>query len=674
LVRKVKNVIKYMHLTVILAPLIGFLTCGLFGRFIGKKGANFISCFCICVSLLFSIIIFYEACFSNYKNHILLSSWIDSAFLEVSWGFIFDSLTAVILLIVNFISLLVIIYSIEYIQEDPHQIRFISYLTIFVFFITILVTANNFMQLFLGWEGVGLASYLLINFWFTRLQANKSAIKAIIINRVGDFFLSLGILFIFIKFQSLNYNVVFSIVPFITDNFLECYGIKFSYLDIITLLLFLGAMGKSAQLGIHIWLPDAIEGPTPVSALIHAATIVTAGVFLVVRCSPIFEFSNFTLVFVSVVGALTSFFAGSVAIFQNDLKKVIAYSTCSQLGYMIFVCGISNYTSSIFHMVNHAFFKALLFLSAGYIIHSLINEQDIRRIGALMRILPIAYIIMLIGSLSLIGIPFITGFYSKDLILELIFESYFVIHDFVYWLAIVSVFLTAMYSIRVILLVFVKNSNTARINLINLHYSSFFITSPLFILAFASICFGFLLKDIFVGLGTNFWGSSVIIYYSQVNFLEVENLSTVIKWLPFIISIIGVFLILLSINYDLFRLFPLEKIHTIFYFFNKKWYFDKIITTIANFILSFGYDISLRIFDKGIIEYFGPFGLIKIVPYFSIRSKNLQTGQIAHYIFVILIGFLSLVLFTEFLNIINLIHFEKYMYLILFTIFLSLIM
>nr|QNR39862.1 NADH dehydrogenase subunit 5 [Cyanidiococcus yangmingshanensis]UNJ18947.1 NADH dehydrogenase subunit 5 [Cyanidioschyzonaceae sp. 2 FvB-2021] len=658
-----------MYLIAIFAPLLGFIICGLFGRFLGKKGACFITYFCSSISLVFSIIIFYEVSVAAYDNHILLAKWVESSIFFVSWGFNFDSLTVLILVMVSFISLLVNIYSIEYIEEDPHQVRFISYLNIFVFFMFMLVTANNFIQLFLGWEGVGLSSYLLINFWFTRLIANKAAIKAIIINRVGDFFLSLGIFFIFFKFKSLDYNVVFSITPSIIDNYLECLGVKFLYLDVVTIFLFLGAIGKSAQIGIHMWLPDAIEGPTPVSALIHAATMVTAGVFLIVRCSPIFEFSHFTLVIISVVGALTSLFAGSVAIFQNDLKRVIAYSTCSQLGYIMFACGISNYMASMFHLLNHAFFKALLFLSAGYIIHNLANEQDIRRIGSLIRIMPIAYIAIIIGSLSLMGIPFLTGFYSKDLILELTFGSYFIIHDFTYWLAIISASITAIYSIRLVLLTFIKSTNVIKINLIHIHYSSTWMIIPLVILIIGSVYFGFILKDIIIGLGTDFWGSSILTHYSRANFVEVENLHVIIKWLPLFVSILGVVIILFIYNYD-FKIFStifFKYTHSFFYFFNKKWYFDKIANIIAIYLLSFGYNVCLKVFDKGIIEYFGPFGLMKIVPYLSTESKSLQTGQIAHYIFVILMGLLFLILSTEFINIFYIINYIKYVSCILFA-------
>ena len=328
------------------------------------------------------------------------------------------------LVTVTTISTLVHFYSCSYMSVDPHISRFMSYLSLFTFFMLILITADNFIQLFVGWEGVGLCSYLLIGFWFTRVQANKAALKALIINRVGDFGIILGICLVFFVFQTLDFEIVFPLITFFQNQFFLFFGMNFNVVELICFFLFIGSVGKSAQVGLHTSLPDAMEGPTPVSALIHAATMVTAGVFLIIRCSPIFEYAPGVLNIVTFVGALTAFFAATVGLVQNDIKKVIAYSTCSQLGYMIFACGISGYTVSLFHLINHAFFKALLFLAAGSIIHSLNNEQDMRRMGGLIRITPFTYSMMLIGSLSLAGFPFLSGFYSKDVILELAFVKY----------------------------------------------------------------------------------------------------------------------------------------------------------------------------------------------------------------------------------------------------------
>ena len=408
-----------MYLLILILPLLGSLITGLGGRWLGCKGADIFSIFCILSTTLLSFFIFYEIGFSGIICHIFVSSWISSGILNISWSFLFDSVTAVMLIVITSISSLVHIYSIKYMETDPHRPRFMAYLEIFTFFMLILVTADNLLQMFLGWEGVGLASYLLINFWYTRLAANQSAIKALIVNRIGDFGLSLGILTTFWIFNALDYSTIFSLAPLFENSFFNFLGIKVHSISLIGIFLFIGAVGKSAQLGLHTWLPDAMEGPTPVSALIHAATMVTAGVFLLIRCSPLIEFSPTILFILIIFGSLTAFFAAITGVFQHDLKKVIAYSTCSQLGYMIFACGMSCYDVSLFHLTNHAFFKALLFLSAGSVIHAVANEQDMRRMGALRKFMPLTYSLMLIGSLALSGFPFLTGFYSKDFILEL---------------------------------------------------------------------------------------------------------------------------------------------------------------------------------------------------------------------------------------------------------------
>jgi proton-translocating NADH-quinone oxidoreductase chain L len=359
---------------------------------------------------LLSFFAFYEVGFSGSPCYVKLLTWFNSEYLCADWGFQFDSLTVVMLIVVTFISSLVHLYSTEYMSHDPHLPRFMSYLSLFTFFMLILVTADNFVQLFVGWEGVGLCSFLLINFWFTRIQANKAAIKAMIVNRVGDFGLAFGIFAIYITFNSVEYSTVFALVPLFEGDVLNFLGIDFHLLTLIGVLLFIGAVGKSAQLGLHTWLPDAMEGPTPVSALIHAATMVTAGVFLLARCSPIFEYAPGALYIVTLVGAMTAFFAATTGLLQNDLKRVIAYSTCSQLGYMIFACGVSNYSVGAFHLANHAFFKALLFLGAGSVIHAVADEQDMRKMGGLKRLVPFTFAVMSIGSFALMGFPFFNRF------------------------------------------------------------------------------------------------------------------------------------------------------------------------------------------------------------------------------------------------------------------------
>jgi NADH-ubiquinone oxidoreductase chain 5 len=410
------------------------------GRFLGNKGSSWITTGSLFCTLALSLTAFYEVGLSGSPCYIKIGPWIDSEAFVVDWGFLFDSITVVMLIVVTFVSSLVHLFSTSYMEADPHRSRFMSYLSLFTFFMLMLVTADNFIQMFLGWEGVGLASYLLINFWFTRLQANKSAIKAMLVNRVGDFGLALGVLAIFYTFGTVDYATVFSCASSVLGESFSFANVEVNRLNCICSLLFVGSVGKSAQIGLHTWLPDAMEGPTPVSALIHAATMVTAGVFLVIRCSPIFEYAPSVLTAVCFFGASTAFFAATTGLLQNDLKKVIAYSTCSQLGYMIFACGLSAYSVSLFHLANHAFFKALLFLSAGSVIHAMSDEQDMRKLGGLAKLLPLTYVMMVIGSLALAGFPYLSGFYSKDVILEVAYAKYSIGGNFSHWLGCISVF------------------------------------------------------------------------------------------------------------------------------------------------------------------------------------------------------------------------------------------
>ena len=396
-----------MFLLLIFLPLVGSITSGFLGKVLGARGSMIITVVCLFFSFFCSLVLFYEVVLMDCSVYLKLAVWIDSEFFNVDWGFLSDSLTATMCCVVTFVSFLVHLYSTEYMSHDPHVPRFMSYLSLFTFFMLILVTGDNFLQLFVGWEGVGLCSYLLINFWFSRIQANKAAIKAMVLNRIGDFGLALGIFVIFSVFKSVDYATVFALAPFFIDSTFNFLNLDFLVIDLVCFLLFIGAIGKSAQLGLHTWLPDAMEGPTPVSALIHAATMVTAGVFLLTRSSILFEYSPLLLNFIALIGASTAFFAATIGLMQNDMKRIIAYSTCSQLGYMMFACGLSNYNVGVFHLVNHAFFKALLFLGAGSVIHGISDEQDIRKMGGLKNLLPFTYSMMLIGSFALIGFPFL---------------------------------------------------------------------------------------------------------------------------------------------------------------------------------------------------------------------------------------------------------------------------
>ena len=645
-----------MYFSIILLPLLGSFIAGLFGRFIGSKGAQFITTSFIGLAFIFSSIAFYEVALSNSPCYLTLFTWIDSGMLEISWSFMFDTLSVVMLVVVTSISFLVHLYSIEYMETDPHIPRFMSYLSIFTFFMLILVTADNFVQLFVGWEGVGLASYLLINFWFTRLQANKSAMKALIVNRIGDFSLSLGMFTIFYVFKSLDFATVFALSSNFFNSTIYFLTFEVDALTIISILLFIGAVGKSAQIGLHTWLPDAMEGPTPVSALIHAATMVTAGVFLIIRCSPLFEYAPFSLILITFVGSITAFFAASVGLVQNDLKRVIAYSTCSQLGYMVFACGLSNYSVGMFHLFNHAFFKALLFLSAGAVIHAMNDEQDMRKMGGLISVIPITYAMILIGSLSLMGFPFLTGFYSKDVILEVAYAKFTIEGTFAHWLGSISAFFTSFYSFRLIYLTFLNNPQSNLTTFKKAHEPVFFMLIPLFVLGFGSIFIGYLTRDMFIGLGTNFWGNSIFISQINLNLIDSEFIPYYIKLIPVGLSLVGASLAIILYNFfaNIILNFKLSSVGLALYsFLSKKWYFNKIYNEfIVQKAFDFGYNISFKIIDRGLIEVIGPFGITNTILNFTKRFSQLQSGFVYHYAFVIFISLTFLIFFYGFWSVI----------------------
>ena len=513
-------------LTLIFLPFLGAIAAGFFGFYIGRKGSVFITTLTTFLSCVFSLIIIYDSITYNYEYFIYISNWINSGLFSCNWCFLFDSLTMIMLVVITSVSTLVHLYSSQYMATDPHLSRFMSYLSLFTFFMLILVTGDNFMQMFVGWEGVGFCSYLLINFWFTRLQANKAAMKAMLINRISDLILLLGVLTIFYNIRTIEYFSTFAAISIAQNLYFIFCNYILSIIDVICILIFIGAMGKSAQIFLHLWLPDAMEGPTPVSALIHAATMVTAGVYLIGRCSPIFEYSIFSLKIITIIGASTAFFASTVGLVQNDFKKIIAYSTCSQLGYMFFACGLSNYPLAIFHLSNHAYFKALLFLCSGAVIHAMGDEQDIRKMGGLRRILPFTYIMFLIGSLSLMGFPFLTGFYSKDLILEVAFASFSETGHFAYWLGTIGAFFTAFYSTRLIFFAFLTETNAYKNVIKNAHDVPLEMGISLGLLAFGSIFIGYISKDMFVGLGSNFWNNSIYINPINNQMIDAEFLPT----------------------------------------------------------------------------------------------------------------------------------------------------
>lgn len=633
-----------MYLVIVLLPALAFITVGLIGRKSGKKGAQIITTLSIMISGLLALVGFYEVGLNNSSVSIKIISWLESESLIVNWGFLFDPLSIVMCVVILSISSLVHLYSIDYMKGDPHNQRFFCYLSLFTFFMLILVTSDNYLLMFIGWEGVGVASYLLINFWFTRIQANKSAMQAILMNRVGDWGLSLALFGLFLIGGSFDYSIIFSISNQIINN----------WLIIITLLLLLAAMGKSAQLGLHTWLPTAMEGPTPVSALIHAATMVTAGVYLILRSSPLFELAPTSLICVSIVGALTALFAATTGLFQNDLKRIIAYSTCSQLGYMVFVAGLSQYSLSLFHLFNHAYFKALLFLSAGSIIHALHDEQDLRKMGGLVKFLPFTYTMILIGSLSLMALPFLTGFYSKDVILEIAYGQFYITGMFTYWIGTLTAVITAYYSIKLISYTFFGTPNGSLFIFKHIHEASFIMSIPLFILSIASIFIGFITKDLFIGLGTTFWSNSLFIHPNNYLGVDIEfAIKPLVKFYPLIGSLIGVFICILPFHHNTNIFFDILQIRFInlkdnpkpnlFYyiivFFNKRYWFDNIYNNLfISGSLYLGY-IFGYILDRGIIEIIGPLGISKFVYSFgSTLARNLDTGFIPHYAFYILLG------------------------------------
>jgi len=606
-----------MILVILFLPLLNSLLCGFLGRFFGIKGVKLISFIILVITFLNSYIIFYEINFNNNFIYYDILDWFNLGLLNNSYNLKFDLITVNMLILVITISFFVHIFSYSYMESDPHLPRFISYLSLFTFFMLILISSSNLIQLFIGWEGVGLCSYLLISFWYTRIQANKSAIKAMIINKLGDMGLLIGIIYLWTFTGSFDFNHIF-IVSILHDSFNL-------YLPLFFILI--GVIGKSAQLGFHMWLPDAMEGPTPVSALIHAATMVTAGVFLVIRMSPIFELSSSILILVIIIGSLTSLFSATVGMVQNDLKKVIAYSTCSQLGYMIMICGYSFYDLSLFHLINHGFFKALLFLSAGSIIHAINDEQDMRKYGALKNFLPLIYIFIIIGSIALIGLPFLSGFYSKDLIVEVALFSNFL--SFSLWISLIAVIITAFYSFRLIYYTFINNPQQSKINFINVHQNDYKIIFVLGLLTLFSIFSGYILQ--FFIIKDNF--PNMVYNFSKLT--------------PFLLSIIGIFTsIIIFINLNkIWNIILINYYKNIYLFFINSWYFDIIVNYIFSKKISpLGYKITYKFIDNQILESLGPFYLINFLSILANKSSKIYVNFIYSYILITCVFFVFFII------------------------------
>ena len=629
-----------MELSIIFLPLIAAITAGFFGRFIGDRNSEILTSLLVSISAILSIYVFYEVIANNYQENIVIAKWISSGSLDVNWSMNIDPLSSVMLVVVTLVSSLVHIYSIGYMSHDPHKPRFMAYLSLFTFAMLMLVTSDNFIQLFFGWEGVGLCSYVLIGFWFKKESANAAAIKAFVVNRVGDFGFALGIFLIFYLFGTVNYDEVFQQIPTITDTNLNFLGLEIGAINLICFLLFIGAMGKSAQIFLHTWLPDAMEGPTPVSALIHAATMVTAGVFLVVRCSPIYEYSPIILNLITIIGMTTAFFAATVALVQTDIKKIIAYSTCSQLGYMFFAAGVGAYNVAMFHLFTHAFFKALLFLGSGSVIHAFKDEQNINHMGAVWKKLPYTYALMIIGTLALTGFPFLSGFYSKDAIIEFAYLKGNTAGYYAAGVGIVTAFLTSIYSWRLIFKTFHGEYNNKSIKIEETHESPLVMLIPLIILSIGAIFAGFLFKDLFISHDTNnFWAQSIFF---------LEPLSTEHPPIWFLLLTPILVLISIPVAYYLFvknKSVPEEivKINRPLYeFLVNKWYFDELYDYI---IVNPSKKIGLflwKICDVKIIDGFGPDGISSIIKKVSLKANKFQSGFIYQYAFVMLIGFSAL--------------------------------
>lgn len=629
-----------MELSIITLPLIAAIISGFFGKYIGDRNSEIVTSLLVSISAIFSIIVFYNVVFNQYEDNIIIATWINSGTLDVNWSMKIDSLSSVMLVVVTSVSALVHIYSIGYMSHDPHKPRFMAYLSLFTFAMLMLVTSDNFIQLFFGWEGVGLCSYFLIGFWFKKETANSAAIKAFVVNRVGDFGFALGIFLIFYLFGTVNYNEVFQQIPSVVDKRLNFLGFEVKSIDLICLLLFIGAMGKSAQILLHTWLPDAMEGPTPVSALIHAATMVTAGVFLVVRCSPIYEYSELALNLITVVGMTTAIFAASVALVQTDIKKIIAYSTCSQLGYMFFAAGVGAYNIAMFHLFTHAFFKALLFLGSGSVIHAFKDEQNINSMGGVWKKLPYTYVLMIIGTLALTGFPLLSGFYSKDAIIEFAYLRDNTAGYYAAGIGIFTAFLTSIYSWRLIFKTFHGSYNNKSIKIEETHESPLVMLLPLIILSIGAIFAGFIFKELF--FDTNFWGNSIF-------FLEPLSEEHPPMWFLLLTPILVCSSI--PISYYLFvknKDLPnsiVEINKPLYNFLVNKWYFDELYEIL---FIKPSKKIGLflwKFFDVKIIDGFGPDGVSSLIKKFSIKANKFQSGYIYQYAFIMLLGFSALLTF-----------------------------
>ncbi len=611
---------------------------------ISDRVAQGISCAGLVMSAIGSAIIFMHV-YKTAPIDITLLEWIHSGDFIANWGLRIDMLTAVMLIVITWVSAVVHIYSVGYMSHDPHKPRFMAYLSLFTFCMLMLVTADNFIQLFFGWEGVGLSSYLLIGFWFHKDSANAASMKAFIVNRVGDVFLALGIAMVFLVFNSVTFTEIFPQIAGYDTLTYNVFGINARALDIIGVLLFIGCMGKSAQFLLHTWLPDAMEGPTPVSALIHAATMVTAGVFLLARFSPLYEFAPAALTLITVVGAFTAFFAASIGLVQNDIKRVIAYSTCSQLGYMFFACGIGAYPAAVFHLMTHAFFKALLFLGAGSVIHGMSDEQDMRRMGGVFKMLPVTYGYMWIGSLALTGIPFFAGFYSKDLIIEAAYAAEGTAAGFAFIMGITAAFFTAFYSGRLLFMTFHGKPRASKETMSHVHESPKIMTVPLIVLAFGALFAGYIGANMLgmVDADGDFWQGSVVTGGKDGILDQAHHVPQWVPWLPLLVALSG---------FGLSWLFYVSKTHLpqrlannakgLYQFLYHKWYIDELYNVLfVQASLKIG-QVFWKRGDEAVINRLGPDGASGASLKISEVLSRFQNGYIHHYAFIMMCGVVAL--------------------------------
>ena len=634
-----------MYSLIVFLPLLGAVIAGFLSLYQRDRLAELITVIGLLLSLLFSVITFANVAIGGVTETVNLGRWIESGSFVANWSLRFDTLTSVMLIVVTGVSSMVHIYSIGYMAHDGARARFMSYLSFFTFAMLMLITADNLVQMFFGWEGVGVASYLLIGFWYKKDTAHIAAMKAFVVNRVGDFGFALGILVVYALFGSVQFDVIFaqsSVLAAADINFL---GYRLPALEVAGILLFIGAMGKSAQLGLHTWLPDAMEGPTPVSALIHAATMVTAGVFMICRLSPMLEYAPFALDVITVVGALTAIFAATIGMTQFDIKRVIAYSTCSQLGYMFFAAGVSAYPAAMFHLTTHAFFKALLFLGAGSVIHAMSDEQDLRNMGGIWKKVPVTYVMMWIGSLALAGFPFFAGYYSKDMILEAAYAADSAVGGMAFWLGCLAAFLTAFYSWRLLIMACHGAPRASAKVMAHVHESPKVMTLPLLILAIGAVFSGWLGYELFVGEHMEqFWGTSIFILPAHTAMEAAHHVPAWVKMLPIILATSGVALAVLFYGYWISMPARIAALfRPVYLLFFNKWYFDELYEAIfvrpavriGTFLWQRG--------DNDTIDGFGPDGISALVYRLSGICSRVQTGFIFHYAFVMLIGVVVLV-------------------------------